>query len=51
MPNEQKEYISDMTALRLAEMLLAMKEKLFGTPEGRKRYEEWHLKEYGTLPQ
>lgn len=50
MSEEAKAYIDDNTARKLADMLLAMKEKILGSPEGRRRYEEWHMKEYGSLP-
>lgn len=43
--------IDDYTALKLGEMLLKMKERFIDTPEGQKKYAEWHLSEYGCLPE
>lgn len=42
--------IDDHTALKIGEMLLDMKGRFLSTPEGQKKYAEWHLKEYGCLP-
>ena len=36
---------------RTAELLNRMAERFYSDPENVKKYEEWHLKQYGCLPQ
>lgn len=44
---EQKSNIDNHTATKLARMA----EKFYSNPENMRKYTEWHLQEYGCLPE